>query len=302
MRGWLWFDSFRAGTTPDGRISGTAERPSTSTTRRSPHILQGLARVPAIRALHGGEGTGLDLPRRGRDRFRALLRARAQGPARRPARRTLYALSPVIHAAWILEGGLPGVLLLAIVPWAFVAVERIATGIGGVRAGCALAIAIGGIVIAQATEARSVLTLLCRLPAPSSGPHARHARLAGAFDRGVADRPDRRGRARRGVPRADVCENRPSSSGSTGTASRDSPSASLTSGQIGGALRWRPTGEGYIGITVAILAVGGIVRASWTGEREDGESGRFRSRSSRSCRSASPPGRTEVSGSRRFPS
>jgi hypothetical protein len=261
VRGWLWFDSFRAGTYPRWTDLWYGGTPVDQHDAPLAHVLQGLlgflrfGPFTAAKALAwicrvaGAIGFALFCARVHKDQRAGLLGG------------TLYTLSPVIHSAWILHGGLPGVLLLAIVPWAMLAVERIATGIGGVRAGCALAIAIGGIVLAQATEARTALTLLAGFLLLRAIPTlatrgSRAPSIAGILIGLIGGA---------GLAAAFLV---PILRESTFVLGVDRETFTRFAfrlpdlRQIGDALRWRATGEGYIGITVVILAVGGLVRAA----------------------------------------
>lgn len=163
VRGWLWFDSFHAGTLPRWTDLWYGGTPADQHYPPLAHIFQGLlgflrfGPFTAAKALAwicrvaGAIGFALLCARIHKDQRAGLLGG------------VLYAISPVIHSAWIWEGRLPGVLLLAIAPWGFLATERIATGIGRVRAGCALALAIGGMVLAHAVSARLPLAMLVLL-------------------------------------------------------------------------------------------------------------------------------------------
>lgn len=66
-------------------------------------------------------------------------------------------LSPTLRTSWMWEGRLPGLLVLAILPWALLAAERLVTGRGTHRTAVSLAWAIFGLVLAHVGQARVVL-------------------------------------------------------------------------------------------------------------------------------------------------
>lgn len=72
----------------------------------------------------------------------------------------IYALLPTIHSTWMWQGRLPGVVLMGILPWAFLAVHRLANRAGGRRAGACLALCLGAIVLTHALQARLALSML----------------------------------------------------------------------------------------------------------------------------------------------
>ena len=72
----------------------------------------------------------------------------------------IYSLLPTIHSAWMWQGRLPGVVLMGILPWVFLAVHRLANGGGGRRAGAGLALCLGAIVLTHALEARLAFAML----------------------------------------------------------------------------------------------------------------------------------------------
>jgi hypothetical protein len=72
----------------------------------------------------------------------------------------IYSLLPTIHSAWMWQGRLPGVVLMGILPWAFLAVHRLANRDGGRRAGATLALCLGAIVLTHALQARLAFAML----------------------------------------------------------------------------------------------------------------------------------------------
>jgi hypothetical protein len=269
VRGWLWFDSFRAGTFPRWTDLWYGGTPADQHYPPLAHILQGLLGFLRLGPFTSAKALAWICRIGGSVGF-ALLCARVhKDPRAGLLGGTLYALAPAIHAAWIWEGRLPGVLLLAIVPWAFLAVERIATGVGGIRAGCSLALAIGMLVLAHTVDARLPLVMLAAyflmraIPTLATrGSRAPSmtglligliggAGLAAAFLIPIL----REAAYVNGV--------------NQGTLSRLSlgfPEAR----KLVDALHWDESGMGYVGVTVAVLAVGGILRAV-TDRREGGK-------------------------------
>jgi hypothetical protein len=261
VRGWLWFDSFRAGTFPKWTDLWYGGTPADQQSPPLAHILQGLlgflrfGPFTAAKALAwicrvaGAVGFALFCARVHKDQRAGLLGG------------TLYALSPAIHAAWIWDGRLPAVLLLAIVPWAILAVERIATGIGGVRAGCALALATGAIALAYGTQARVALLLLAVFfllrAIPTLATRGSRAPSVAGLLIGLLG-----GAA---LAAAFIVPAWRESANVIGIG--QGSLTGFTFGfpdlrRIGDETHWNPLGRGYIGITVIILAIGGIVRAA----------------------------------------
>jgi hypothetical protein len=72
----------------------------------------------------------------------------------------IYSLLPTIDAAWMWQGRLPGVVLMGILPWAFLAVHRLANRGSGRRAAAGLALCLGAIVLAHALQARLAFVML----------------------------------------------------------------------------------------------------------------------------------------------
>ncbi|MCA9759342.1 MAG: hypothetical protein KDA27_26350, partial [Candidatus Eisenbacteria bacterium] len=70
------------------------------------------------------------------------------------------ALAPAVHAAWVWEGRLPGILFLGILPWAFLSAEVTARGRSGIRGPIALGLAIWLLIIAHVGQARPALVIL----------------------------------------------------------------------------------------------------------------------------------------------
>jgi hypothetical protein len=261
VRGWLWFDCFHAGTLPRWTDLWYGGTPADQHYPPLAHIIQGVlgflrfgpftaAKALAwISRVAGAVGFALFCARVHKDQRAGLLGG------------ILYAISPVIHSAWIWEGRLPGVVLLGITPWAFLAVERIATGIGGVRAGCALAIAIGGMVLAHATEARiplallvlylllrAIPTLATRGSRAPSVPGLLIGLLGGAALAASFLMPVQREAAYvAGITQKSW----------TGFTFGFPPLDEIIK-----TLRWTPTGKDYLGLSAFALAIGGIVRAA----------------------------------------
>jgi hypothetical protein len=72
----------------------------------------------------------------------------------------IYGLAPTFHLAWMWDGRLPGSLVIAILPWAFLAAERVSTGIGGSRAGAGLGLSLWLLSLAHTTEIRLAFALV----------------------------------------------------------------------------------------------------------------------------------------------
>ena len=72
----------------------------------------------------------------------------------------IYSLLPTIDAAWMWQGRLPGVVLMGILPWAFLATRRLATRDGGRRAAAGLALCLAAIVLVHSVQARLALAVL----------------------------------------------------------------------------------------------------------------------------------------------
>lgn len=269
VRGWLWFDSFRAGTFPRWTDLWFGGTPADQHDSPLAHILQGLlgflrlGPFTAAKALAwicrigGSVGFALLCARVHKDHRAGLL-----GGA-------LYALAPAIHAAWIWEGRLPGVLLLAIVPWAFLAVERIATGVGGIRAGCSLALAIGTLALAHAVDARLPLVMLVAYfllrAIPTLATRGSRAPSMTGLLIGLIGGAGLTAAFLIPILREAAYVNGVSQSGLSGLSLSLPDARSLLE-----AFRWNETGRGYLGVTVAVLALGGILRAA-TDRREGGK-------------------------------
>jgi hypothetical protein len=72
----------------------------------------------------------------------------------------IYSLLPTIDAAWMWQGRLPGVVLMGLLPWAFLATRRLALGDGGRRAAAGLALCLAAIVLAHSVQARLAMAVL----------------------------------------------------------------------------------------------------------------------------------------------
>jgi len=72
----------------------------------------------------------------------------------------IYSLLPTIDAEWMWQGRLPGVVLMGILPWAFLALHRLARGAGGRRAAAGLALCLTAMVLTHAIQARLALAML----------------------------------------------------------------------------------------------------------------------------------------------
>lgn len=259
-RGWLWFESIRAGALPHWTDLWYGGTPVDQHYPPLAHVFQALlsflrfgpytaAKVLAwMSAVAGAVGFALFCARVHRDTRAGLLGG------------LIYALAPATHAAWIWEGRLPGVLMLAILPWAFLAAERIATGVGGSRAGAALALAVGAMIIAHTTQARAAVAILVLFSLVRAIPTmaTRGARapsvpgliigwvgaaaLTAAFLYPIAREADLLNDIRQ--------------TSLTGFTYRF-PSME----RLGDLLRWNPLGKDYLGMSIALLALAGIVRA-----------------------------------------
>lgn len=259
-RGWLWFESIRAGALPHWTDLWYGGTPADQHYPPLAHAAQALlgflrfgpytaAKVLAwISAVAGAVGFALFTARVHRDTRAGLLGG------------LIYALAPATHAAWIWEGRIPGVLMLAILPWAFLAAERISTGIGGSRAGAGLALAVAAMILAHTTQARAaiavlfVFSLLRAIPTMATrGARAPSvpglaigwigaAVLTGAFLFPIA----REVGLLNDIKQASLF-------GFTYTL----PPAE----RLGDLLRWNLQGRDYLGISIGLLALGGIARA-----------------------------------------
>ena len=127
-RGWLWHEYIRAGTYPlwtdlwYGGFPGAQHSPPLS------HLLQaliGFLRFDPYTAakvltwlcrMAGGVGFAIFCARIHRDQRSGLLGG------------IIYALAPAFHSVWVWEGHLPGAVVLAILPWALIAGERLSSG------------------------------------------------------------------------------------------------------------------------------------------------------------------------------
>jgi hypothetical protein len=72
----------------------------------------------------------------------------------------LYSLVPVLDAAWMWYGRLPGVLIISILPWAFYAVNKLADRSGGRRAASMLALCIAALTLTHVLQARLAFAIL----------------------------------------------------------------------------------------------------------------------------------------------
>jgi hypothetical protein len=159
-RAWLWFDDLRAGTLPRWTDLWYGGFPVDQHYPPLAHILQAALQFMRLSPdsaakllvwfcrISGGVGFALFSARVHRDERSGFLGG------------LIYAIAPIFHVLWIWHGWLPGIVLLGILPWAFLAAERLATGTGGVRAGAALALAIGGLAMAHTVPARLALFMI----------------------------------------------------------------------------------------------------------------------------------------------
>lgn len=69
-------------------------------------------------------------------------------------------LAPPFHNSWLWQGRLPGLLLIGILPWVFLAVERLIRGRTGVRGAVELSLGIWLLALAHLGQARPALLLL----------------------------------------------------------------------------------------------------------------------------------------------
>ena len=259
-RGWLWFDYMRAGTFPRWTDLWYGGFPVDQRYPPLAHILQALidfltfsphaaAKLLAwFCRISGAVGFALLCARAHRDQRAGLLGG------------ILYALSPAFHAAWIWEGRLPAALLLGILPWAFLAAERVSTGIGGIRAGAGFALAIGALVLAHTAEARLALVLLgaftlARVIPTAATRGVRAPSVAGILI-GWLGGATLAACFLYPIVRESSLVNSVRLSSMTGFVYHFPPLRSILE-----TLRWSPMGRQYLGVSVAILAVGGVVRA-----------------------------------------
>ncbi len=258
--GWLWHESIRAGTYPLWTDLWNAGFPGAQHIPPLPHLLHaliGFLRFDPFTAakelawfcrMAGAIGFALFCAQVHRDRRSGLLGG------------VLFGLAPLSHADWVQHGDLPGALVLAILPWSFLAAEKISTGSGGHRTGAALALSIGALAMSHAGLARYALILIGVFMLLRSVPNmatrgARAPSIPGVVI-GVIG----------GVALA---------AGFVVPMVRDAP---LLHGAVEGhlmtlayrfpdldscreILRWDPTGDRYLGVSIAFLGFFGIVRA-----------------------------------------
>ncbi|MFB3907157.1 MAG: 6-pyruvoyl-tetrahydropterin synthase-related protein [Candidatus Eisenbacteria bacterium] len=261
-RGWLWEESIRASSFPrwsdlwfDGFPAGQHYPPLA-------HILLALlgflrfdpataAKVLAWLCLVAGSaGAALLCARLHRDPRSGLLGG------------LLYGLAPAFHAAWVWDGRLPGLLVLAILPWSFLVADRVSTGIGSIRSGAALALSIGALVLAHTGEARLALVLLgtfgiLRVVSTAATRGERAPSIAGLL---VGTVGGGLLAAAFIVPlaREEALLSNPIPASWAGLRV-----AAPRLGEIVDAFRWNPYGKGYLGLSTGLLAIGGIVRAAF---------------------------------------
>ncbi len=267
-RGWLWHEYLRAGTFPRwtdlwyGGFSADKHYPPLS------HLLQaliGFLRFSPYDAakelawfcrMAGAVGFALFCARVHRDQRAGLLGG------------ILYALAPTIHAAWIAEGRLPACLIFGILPWALLAAERLATGAGGFRSGALLALAMGGMVLSHLGQARLAVALvglyfLIRAVVTVATRGARAPSIPGLLIGGLG------GAALAAAFLYPLLREAP-------LLNDPLPAGIFAPGIPGRAdlapfIRWNAAGQHYLGISVVLLAVAGIVRAIF--DRREGGRG-----------------------------
>jgi hypothetical protein len=169
----------------------------------------------------------------------------------------IYALSPPFHALWIWYGWVSGAVMLGVMPWAFLAAELLASGNGGTRAGAGLGLSIGAMVLAHTLPSRLALILLAAFVLVRAAPAAVRPR---------AFRPSVRGLLLGGLGGAGLaaCFLLPIIRESRFVNDIMAPEFALgfhipqLQGMIA-TLRWTSTGKEYLGITVALLALIGLI-------------------------------------------
>jgi hypothetical protein len=269
-RGWLWHEYIRAGTFPRwtdlwyGGFPGGQHYPPLA------HILQGLLdflrldpsgaakQLAWFCRICGAVGFSLFCARVHRDTRAGLLGG------------LIYAIAPTTHAAWMWEGRLPGVVVLAILPWAFHLGERLATGIGGYRAGAGFALTVGALTLAHIGQARLAVVLLAlfmllRAIPTIATPGARAPSIAGIAIGVVGG----------AALAATFVTPMVRDSSFLNTSVPDNLLGFHPGlpdlGAVLATLRWNPFGKTYIGISLVLLAIGGIVRAAL--DRKEGGRG-----------------------------
>ncbi|MBM3287329.1 MAG: hypothetical protein FJY88_08280 [Candidatus Eisenbacteria bacterium] len=266
-RGWLWHDSIRGGTFPRWTDLWFGGHTADAYSPPLPHLLQALIGFlrfdPSSAAkelawfsrMAGGMGFALFSARIHRDLRSGLLGG------------ILYALAPTFHATWIWHGDLASALLLGMLPWALYAAERLATGAGRMRSGAAFALLGGGLVLANTDQARSAAVLLgvlivVRIVPTLATRGARAPSVAGILV----------GTLGGGALAA----------GFLYPVLRDAPLLNATPfddlfriglripdlAGIRDSLRWNPLGDGYKGISIAVLALAGLARAALDRSKE----------------------------------
>ncbi len=256
-RAWLWFDDLRAGTLPRWTDLWFGGFPVDQHYPPLAHILQAALQFTRLDPygaskllvwfcrIAGGVGFALFAARAHRDTRSGFLGG------------LIYAVAPVFHGIWIWQGWIPGSVFFAVLPWGFLAAERLSTGTGGVRAGAALGLVIGGLALAQTSPARLALILLGSFSVLRAVPTmaTRGARTPSVFGLAI-------GWIGGGLLAATFVY----------PIVRESATAAgfLTQGfgrvtlhvpgieAILATLRWTPEGKEYLGVTVAVLAIGGL--------------------------------------------
>lgn len=267
-RGWLWHEYIRAGTYPlwtdlwYGGFPGAQHSPPLA------HLLQSLIaflRFDAFTAakvltwfcrMAGAIGFALLCARIHLDQRAGLLGG------------VIYALAPSFHAAWVWEGHLPGAVVLAILPFALYASDRLATGAGGFRSGASLAMCSGAITMTDTELARLSFALiglfiLVRAIPTITRRGARAPSVTGVLI-GVLGGAALSTAYILPVIFDSHLLNQVLPASLSSFAYRFPDLAAIDE-----SLRWSAIGGSYIGISVALLAIGGLVR-SLVDKKEEG--------------------------------
>jgi hypothetical protein len=270
-RGILWFDSLRAGQFPLWTDIWSCGFPADQHYPPLSHIFQALLMLlrldpyEAIKVLmwfariSGGIGFALFAAHAHKDKRSGFLGG------------LIYALSPVFHSLWVWDGWASGAVMLGILPWAFLAADRLATGSGRIRAGAAFALALGAMVMSHTLPTRiAVIVILAYVllrAVPTAATRGARAPSVGGLLLGWIG----------GLILA-ACFLLPILRESSWVNQMVAPGLGISPhlpvpGAILDTIRWNRMGKEYVGITVAILALAGVaiaIRDRKSGQRAIG--------------------------------
>ncbi len=159
-RAWLWAESLRQFSIPRwtdlwyGGFPGDLHYPPLSHILAALPILVGMDSYEAVKVvawlslIAAAVGFGL------------LARTLHDSAAAGMVGGLIGVLAPPFHNAWLWEGRLPGLLLIGILPWLFLTVERLIRGRTGLRGAIELGLGIWLLALAHLGQARAALLLL----------------------------------------------------------------------------------------------------------------------------------------------